>query len=225
MKQDPPAKLYHSISEVAAITGVKAHVLRYWEAEFPSLRPGKTRSGSRRYREADIREVLAIKSLLYDEGFKIAGARKARRQARSQETPEAGTAPQMALPFDRMDSVQQMALLKEELRDLLAMVRTLGVSASAAPPAFSASLRIPSRTCASRSAVAPTRVGCWNTSSAKSSSTELWNGIGFGSGVASRLGSSAKPPRAGAMSDALAPGVRALPWRDFVDTLARVPAP
>jgi DNA-binding transcriptional MerR regulator len=141
MKQDPPAKLYHSISEVAAITGVKAHVLRYWEAEFPSLRPGKTRSGSRRYREADIQEVLAIKALLYDEGFKIAGARKARRQTRSQAAPEPGSAPQMALPFDRMDSVQQMAFLKEELRELLAMVRTLGGALSTPPPAAPATGR------------------------------------------------------------------------------------
>ena len=82
---DYPKKLYYSISEVADITGVKAHVLRYWETEFPTLRPKKTRAGSRRYRQADIDSVLAIKELLYERGFKIAGARKALRQEKAVE--------------------------------------------------------------------------------------------------------------------------------------------
>lgn len=119
-------KLYYSISEVAKLTGVKAHVLRYWESEFPSLRPRKTRTGSRRYRPADIDEVQGIKHLLYEEGFKIAGARKLLRERKKQHTaPEAQPAPQLALNFAGMDDTQKLAFLKEELRELQAMIRDL----------------------------------------------------------------------------------------------------
>ena len=57
-------------------------MLRYWESEFPTLSPKKTRNGARRYRQKDIEEIVSIKSLLYQEGFKIAGARKQRREAK-----------------------------------------------------------------------------------------------------------------------------------------------
>ena len=59
-----PPKLYFSISEVSDMTGVKAHVLRYWESEFPDLRPKKNRAGNRSYRENDIRMVMTIRDLL-----------------------------------------------------------------------------------------------------------------------------------------------------------------
>ena len=56
-----PPKLYFSISEVSEMTGVKAHVLRYWESEFPDLRPKKNRAGNRSYREKDIRMVMTMR--------------------------------------------------------------------------------------------------------------------------------------------------------------------
>ena len=71
-----PDKLYFRIGEVAAIVGVKPHVLRYWEDEFPSLRPAKSRSQQRLYRRNEIDFLLALKELLYERGFTIAGARK-----------------------------------------------------------------------------------------------------------------------------------------------------
>ncbi len=122
-----PSKLYYSISEVARITGVKAHVLRYWETEFSTLKPRKTRTGSRRYRQVDIDEILAIKDLLYDQGFKIAGALKMRRQAKKKvhetvvEEP-----PQMDLGFGGSSDAKQMAIVKEELKEILGMIRQLG---------------------------------------------------------------------------------------------------
>ena len=130
MRSDPlksmPSKLYYSISEVAKVTGVKAHVLRYWEGEFPTLRPKKTRSGARRYRRVDIEEVLAIKSLLYDEGFKIAGARKMRRQAKKKAKEEQTEQPaQMALGFAQMSEREKFAAIKAELQDVLEMIRGL----------------------------------------------------------------------------------------------------
>ena len=130
---DYPSKLYYTISEVATITGVKAHVLRYWESEFPTLSPGKTRSGARRYRQKDIEEVLAIKTLLYEEGFKIAGARKQRREARrSGDTePAASAAPQLAISFDGLSEADRLALVRENLREILELVR--GLAPDAAP--------------------------------------------------------------------------------------------
>ncbi len=70
------AKLYYSISEVSDETGVKAHVLRYWETQFSMLRPKKSRGGVRMYRPKDVELIQEIKSLLYGRGFTIAGARK-----------------------------------------------------------------------------------------------------------------------------------------------------
>ena len=62
-------KLYYSISEVAEMTGVKAHVLRYWESEFSTLKPRKSRTGARRYRQPDIEEIEAIKQRLKNLGY------------------------------------------------------------------------------------------------------------------------------------------------------------
>ncbi len=126
-KPDYPSKLYYSISEVAKIAGVKAHVLRYWETEFGTLRPQKTRTGSRRYRQVDIEEILAIKTLLYEEGFKIAGAKKMRRQAKlkSKDTISKA-APQMDLGFGNADDSLKMELVKSELKEILGMIRQLG---------------------------------------------------------------------------------------------------
>lgn len=70
-----PRDLYR-IGEVSRLTQTKAFVLRYWETEFPMLRPVKTPKGHRLYRNEDIEMVRAIKRLLYDEGFTIAGARR-----------------------------------------------------------------------------------------------------------------------------------------------------
>jgi DNA-binding transcriptional MerR regulator len=71
-----PDKLYFRIGEVSELTETKSYVLRYWETEFPTLKPVKSRSGHRLYRREDIQTVLEIKRLLYDEGFTIEGARK-----------------------------------------------------------------------------------------------------------------------------------------------------
>src|SRR5271169_2405750 len=71
-----PAKDLFRIGEVSRLTATKAFVLRYWESEFPMLQPVKSPKGHRLYRREDIDTVLAIKRLLYDEGFTIAGARR-----------------------------------------------------------------------------------------------------------------------------------------------------
>lgn len=73
---DIPDKLFFKIGEVCDIVDVQAHVLRYWETEFPMLQPQKNRSGQRSYRRRDVEMALRIKQLLYDEGFTIAGAKR-----------------------------------------------------------------------------------------------------------------------------------------------------
>ena len=71
-----PEKIYFKIGEVCELVGVQAHVLRYWETEFPMLSPQKNRSGQRSYRRRDVEISIRIKQLLYDEMFTIAGAKK-----------------------------------------------------------------------------------------------------------------------------------------------------
>lgn len=71
-----PEKLFFKIGEVCDITDVQAHVLRYWESEFPMLAPQKNRAGQRTYRKRDVEMVLRIKELLYEDQYTIAGAKK-----------------------------------------------------------------------------------------------------------------------------------------------------
>ena len=83
-----PDKLYFRIGEVSQLAHLPAYVLRFWETEFPQLKPVKSSTGQRMYRKHDVESVLHIKRLLYDEGFTIAGARQhlkdASRPARAQ---------------------------------------------------------------------------------------------------------------------------------------------
>jgi DNA-binding transcriptional MerR regulator len=81
-----PKKLYYKIREVCEIVGVEAHVLRFWETEFPALSPPKSKSGQRTYRPKDIELLLKIRKLLYEDGFTIAGARK--KLSSSRAAPE-----------------------------------------------------------------------------------------------------------------------------------------
>jgi DNA-binding transcriptional MerR regulator len=71
-----PDKLYFRIGEVSELTRTKAFVLRYWETEFASLRPVKSKSGHRLYRRKDVELIFRIRRLLYEKGFTIEGARR-----------------------------------------------------------------------------------------------------------------------------------------------------
>jgi DNA-binding transcriptional MerR regulator len=71
-----PEKLFFKIGEVCDLVGIQAHVLRYWESEFPMLAPQKNPAGQRTYRKRDVEMVMRIKELLYDEQYTIAGAKK-----------------------------------------------------------------------------------------------------------------------------------------------------
>lgn len=89
----PKGKLYYRIGEVAKITDVKPHVLRYWETEFRWMAPPKSRSKQRLYRRKDIEMIVAIKRLLYEERYTIAGARQQLRELGLGAASEAAEAP------------------------------------------------------------------------------------------------------------------------------------
>ena len=76
-------KLYYSIGEVSKITGLKPHVLRYWESEFPMLSPMKNRAGNRVYREKELKLIQYIKYLLYEKKYTIDGAKKFLKEMKS----------------------------------------------------------------------------------------------------------------------------------------------
>ena len=76
MERKIPSKLFFKIGEVCELTDTQPYVLRYWESEFPALAPAKNNSGQRIYRRRDIETILRIKTLLYEEGFTIAGQRR-----------------------------------------------------------------------------------------------------------------------------------------------------
>jgi DNA-binding transcriptional MerR regulator len=78
-------RLYYRIGEVSRITGLKPHVLRYWESEFKMIKPYKAGSLQRLYRKKDLDLILKIKKLLYDEGFTIAGAKRKIRDLEKME--------------------------------------------------------------------------------------------------------------------------------------------
>ena len=90
MNQPEIKKLYYSIGEVAELTSLKPYVLRYWETEFPVLKPTKNRAGNRIYKDRDIKILFHIKYLLYDQKYTIEGARKQLKSANFEEMIQSG---------------------------------------------------------------------------------------------------------------------------------------
>lgn len=128
-----PDKLYYKIGEVAKFTGVKTHVLRYWETEFKAIRPNKSRSNQRLYRKRDVELILHLKDLLYNQGFTIAGARKKLREKPDRKVAEPVKKPtvktsaaddQLALP---LSGSVDLKLLKEIREDILQLKKSLKI--------------------------------------------------------------------------------------------------
>ena len=107
-----PDKLYFRIGEVATLCRLPAYVLRFWESEFPQLKPVKSSTGQRMYRKRDVESVLRIKQLLYEQGFTISGARQhLRAETKSDKT-------QSAIPFPSR-SAPEIQYLRQGLREIL----------------------------------------------------------------------------------------------------------
>src|SRR5258706_15607165 len=107
-----PDKLYFRIGEVATLCRLPAYVLRFWESEFPQLKPVKGSTGQRMYRRKDVEAVLRIKQLLYEEGFTIAGARQQLRVESKNQAP---------LPFPSA-AVGDLKRLRHGLEEILTML-------------------------------------------------------------------------------------------------------
>jgi DNA-binding transcriptional MerR regulator len=88
-----PDKLYFRIGEVAKLCQVQAYVLRFWESEFPQLKPNKSGTGQRLYRKRDVEMALRVKGLLHEKGYTIAGARQVLqsegREGKNRDLPQA----------------------------------------------------------------------------------------------------------------------------------------
>ncbi|MFZ5894249.1 MAG: MerR family transcriptional regulator [Myxococcota bacterium] len=117
-----PVKLYYRIGEVSQIVGVEPHVLRYWETEFRSIRPQKSRKGQRIYSRRDVDKLLKVKDLLYTHGFTIAGARKRLREAvaEAEPAPAAEAASPAVAPSLPPHARGQLIELRAEIQRMLA---------------------------------------------------------------------------------------------------------
>ncbi|HET9405959.1 MAG TPA: MerR family transcriptional regulator [Candidatus Sulfotelmatobacter sp.] len=115
-----PDKLYFRIGEVANLCRLPAYVLRFWETEFPQLKPVKSNTGQRMYRKRDVESVLRIKQLLYEQGFTITGARQ---QLRS-ETKSDKTQSTIPFPGHSPTDLQHIRQGLREILNLLSARRT-----------------------------------------------------------------------------------------------------
>src|SRR5437879_11125056 len=112
-----PEKLYFRIGEVARLCHLPAYVLRFWETEFPQLKPVKSSTGQRMYRKRDVENVLRIKQLLYEQGFTISGARQHLRSETKSNTT------QVAIPFPA-HSAAELKHIRQGLREILNLLST-----------------------------------------------------------------------------------------------------
>ena len=114
-----PAKRYFTIGEVSELCAVKPHVLRYWEQEFPNLKPVKRRGNRRYYQRHDVLVIRQIRGLLYDEGFTIGGARL-RLESDTPKSDAAKAEPvKTALIEARQEMIRMLRIELEGVLDLL----------------------------------------------------------------------------------------------------------
>jgi DNA-binding transcriptional MerR regulator len=117
-----PDRLYFKIGDVARICKVETYVLRFWETQFPQLKPNKSGTGQRLYRRRDVETALEIKRLVHGEGYTLSGARHALGQARRTESQ-----PRLPLgngePAQRLDAAASViGAARAELREIAGML-------------------------------------------------------------------------------------------------------
>jgi len=110
-------KLYYSIGQVSEITGLKQYVLRYWETEFPHLKPNKNSAGNRVYTPEDVENIKEIKKLLHEEKFTIKGARQYLKDINSKKNK--------VLNIDTLSNIDISILKKihNDIEDLLSIIK------------------------------------------------------------------------------------------------------
>ena len=117
-------KLYYSIGEVSDITKLKQYVLRYWETEFPHLKPNKNSAGNRIYRQNDIDSLIEIKKLLHEEKFTIKGAKQYLKSHKNDKNEVQKTLSKV-LPLMNKDEIQILKKIKFGIEELLKNVDSL----------------------------------------------------------------------------------------------------
>src|SRR5579863_10526054 len=108
-----PEKLYFRIGEVSKLCRLPAYVLRFWETEFPQLKPVKSSTGQRMYRRKDVDTLMRIKKLLHEDGFTIAGARQHLKENKTEKT-------QPLLPFPHRSN--DLKHIRQGLREILGIL-------------------------------------------------------------------------------------------------------
>lgn len=111
-----PDKLYFRIGEVAKMLALPAYVLRFWETEFPQLKPTKSNTGQRMYRRREVELAVRVKKLLYEEGFTIAGARE---RLKAENKPAKA---QSGLPFPKAAPSAGLREVKRGLTEILGIL-------------------------------------------------------------------------------------------------------
>ena len=120
-----PDRLYFKIGDVARILKVEPYVLRFWESQFPQLKPNKSGTGQRLYRRRDVEIAFEIKRLVYGEGYTLSGARQALGQARRAESQAVAAEPsRTAAPSKKSESkvAEVISRARTELREIAGML-------------------------------------------------------------------------------------------------------
>ncbi|TET47730.1 MerR family transcriptional regulator [candidate division TA06 bacterium] len=108
-----PKRLYYSISDVSEMVGVKPHVLRYWESEFSLLKPKKSKAGRRTYTQKEIKLILLIKKLLYEQRFTLEGAKNRIHELKKAKFH------QLEIPFDQRLISEFIKDIRKDLEEIL----------------------------------------------------------------------------------------------------------
>ena len=114
----PEQKKYFSISEVSSMLDVKPHVLRYWESQFPLLRPRKSRGGNRMYQAKDLDVVRCIQEMLHQRGYTIAGAKQRIAAEMRKRSPVPEGERQLDLDFLPPSHRRELRRIRNELASL-----------------------------------------------------------------------------------------------------------
>jgi len=121
-----PEKLYFRIGEVGRLCHLPPYVLRFWETEFPQLKPAKGSTGQRMYRRRDVEFVVRIRKLLYEDGYTIAGARHLLK------TESRPTKSQPGLPFQSIIKQDGLRRVRQQLQEILSLLSAKGRTPRAA---------------------------------------------------------------------------------------------
>jgi len=119
MKIDIPDKLFFKIGEVSKLADVAPHTVRYWESEFSQIKPNRTKSGQRLYRQEDVKIILKIKDLLHNQGFTTEGARNFLKSEHLQNSAVPSTVKPLSISKNSISALQQ---IKAELKELQSLV-------------------------------------------------------------------------------------------------------